>query len=102
MKISYQWLKRYIDTDLELDEILTVLLCTYSGTFHHIILDHITCISDSVFHFYHLLFILNSRSYSYYWSAPEAAFPATYPLAQANVRLYPPHMPSTSRISPAK
>ena len=25
MKISYQWLKRYIDTDLELDEILTVL-----------------------------------------------------------------------------
>ena len=25
MKRSYQWLKRYIDTDLELDEILTVL-----------------------------------------------------------------------------
>ena len=25
MKISYQWLKRYIDTDLQLDELLTIL-----------------------------------------------------------------------------
>ena len=54
--------------------------------------------------FYSLCYAIQFCLFLDNWLCPStaAAIPAAYPLAHANVRLYPPHMPSTSRISPAK